>query len=78
MAKTPSRFLNPPLYCADFLKKVYIIFSFWGIVFPDNLKLSGNSGYNCLSGKELADSLPDKPKSMEYITDLFDNPLVSE
>jgi hypothetical protein len=30
------------------------------------LKLSENSGYNCLSGKELANSLPDKLKSMEY------------
>jgi hypothetical protein len=35
-------------------------------LFPDNLKLSGNSDYNCLSGKELANSLPDKLKSMEY------------
>jgi hypothetical protein len=31
------------------------------------LKLSENSDYNCLSGKELANSLPDKLKSMEYI-----------
>jgi hypothetical protein len=30
------------------------------------LKLSENSDYNCLSGKELANSLPDKLKSMEY------------
>jgi hypothetical protein len=30
------------------------------------LKLSENSGYNCLPGKKLADFLPDKPKSMEY------------
>jgi enterochelin esterase-like enzyme len=35
-------------------------------LFPDNLKLSGNSDYKCLSGKELANSLPDKPKSKEY------------
>jgi hypothetical protein len=35
-------------------------------LFPDNLKLSGNSGCNCLSGKELANSLPDKPKSIVY------------
>jgi hypothetical protein len=35
-------------------------------LFSDNLKLSENSDYNCLSGKELANSLPDKLKSMEY------------
>jgi hypothetical protein len=39
----------------------------WTYLFSDNLELSENSDYNCLSGKELANSLPDKLKSMEYI-----------
>jgi hypothetical protein len=34
--------------------------------FSNILKLAEHSGYNCLSGKELAASVPDKPKSMEY------------
>jgi len=41
------------------------------MLFPDNYELSGNSDYKCLSGdkaqqKLVANSLPDKPKSMEY------------
>jgi hypothetical protein len=48
-------------------------FAYWNLlfanVFSDNLKLSENSDYNCLSGKESVNSLPDKLKSMEYSID---------
>jgi hypothetical protein len=47
------------------------IFADNGDLFFDNLKLSENSDYNCLSGKELANSLPDKLKSMEYNIGIF-------
>jgi hypothetical protein len=60
----------PGFFCLTDQKRrgtIYGIIKLAVVLFSDNLKLSENSDYNCLSGKELANSLPDKLKSMEYI-----------
>ncbi|MDR0388498.1 MAG: hypothetical protein LBH73_00330 [Spirochaetaceae bacterium] len=47
-------------------RELYKLIAEQGELFSDNLKLSENSDFKCLSGKELTNSTPDKLKSMEY------------
>jgi hypothetical protein len=59
-------FTDMPHFTGPLDKKKTYTGRYRGMLFPDILRMSGITDCNCLPGKELANSLPDKLKSMVY------------